>query len=202
LAAHYEQDSFLFTFPGQNRVAFLVATNVDGRSYFRNDIKFAGPLYTNVDNIDAWTECANGKIAFMLKGMIQKKVPRTKVWVGEGDVFDIDHYNPDYIIILHDDKNKDLHDSCERNKDLGCLHVELFDSSITKEEIKAKVKSALDTAPRNTQIIGFHCSISIDESYIEGARAAYDAVLEWAENTNNYLRKIVIVDIFGDYCKL
>ncbi len=65
------------------------------------------------------------------------------------------------------------------------LHVELFDSSISMEEIKVKVKSALDTAPRNTQTIGFHCSISIDESYIEGARAAYDAVLEWAENTNN-----------------
>ena len=37
LAEYYEQDCFLFTFPGANRVAFLVATNDDGRKLFRDD---------------------------------------------------------------------------------------------------------------------------------------------------------------------
>lgn len=207
LAEHYEQDSFLFTFSGQNRVAFLIATNCYGHDDFRNDIKFAGPLYKDVEDLSAWTGCANGKIAFTLKGMIQRWIPLTNVCIGEGDIFDTsdDDYAPNYIIILHDNKNKAFSKLCnEKRTDLGDkLCVEVFDNaSPSSEVIKAKVQSALSKAPKKSKSIGFHCSVSVEDSYPKGARIAYDAVLDWAANTNRNLDQIAIVDIFGDYYNL
>ena len=205
LAEHYEQDSFLFTFPGNNRVAFLIATNCFGRSYFRNDIKFAGPLFKDVDDLKAWTGCENGKIAFILKGMIQKGKKNSKVWIGEGDIFEFDsQYNPDYTVVLHDNKNQTLCDSCEeKSKTNKKLLVKVFDEDQpSSEAIQAKVKSSLDAIPKKCVFVSFHCSVSVNGSYVEGARIVYNAVNEWAQQSNKELKRILIVDIFGDFCKL
>ena len=208
LAEHYEQDSFLFTFPGKNRVAFLVATNKYGRAYFRNDAKFAGPLYTDIEDLSAWTGCSNeGKIAFMLKGMAQKKVKGTnrKVRIGEGDVFDIGHYNPnpnpypDCLIVIHDGENEELSKSCSSyQSEIVPLYKWLINQA---DDIKAVVSSALDALPLNTKVVGFHCSGRVNGSYEEGARIAFEAVREWAA-TRRQLKKLVIVDMFGDYYKI
>lgn len=205
LAEHYQQDSFLFTFSGNNCVAFLVATNCYGRDSFRNDIKFAGPLFKDVKDLNAWTGCSNGKIAFILEGMIQKGNQNSKVWIGEGDIFKFDDlYKPDYIIVLHDNKDADFRDICESNKkDNRNLLVNVFDSNQpTSEDIRAKVLASLDAIPMNCQFIGFHCSVSVGDSYVEGARITYDAVNEWVSRTNRNLKRVLIVDIFGDYYNL
>lgn len=206
LAEHYEQDSFLFTFSGNNRMAFLVATNKNGRSDFRNDIKFAGPLFKNVENLEAWTECSDGKIAFMLKGMIQRWILNTAIYIGEGDLFDIDtdeQYHPDSIVLLHDNNSKSLRDSCsEYQKDHDNLIERVFTGDqLSEEEIRSTIQEALDSIPKKTKVIGFHSSVSVGGSYVEGARIAFDTVQDWAKD-NRTLKKIVIVDIFGDYCKI
>ncbi len=208
LAEHYEQDSFLFTFPGSNRVAFLVATNKFGRSDFRNNVKFAGPLYTDLEDLPYWTGCSDdGKIVFMLKGMAQKRVLGTnkKVWIGEGDVFDIDHYNlgsnpyPDCLVILHDGKHKELRKSCLNYQNGAVpLHSRIVGSD---DDIRTIVTNELQTLPQRTQVVGFHCSALLNGSYEEGARVAFDAVRDWAA-TRKQLKKIVIVDMFGDYYKI
>ncbi|MBR5653869.1 MAG: hypothetical protein IKX22_07280 [Prevotella sp.] len=206
LAEHYEQDSFLFTFPVANGVAFRVATNSNGRSYFRNDIKYAGRLYTNIENIGAWTGCANdGKIAFMLKGMILKRVYEHElVWIGEGDIFDIEHYNPDSLVIIHDNKHAELNGSCAGyKKDHDNLYEYVFvNEAISEEDIRITVIKMLETLPNNSRTIGFHCSASLDGSYMEGAKVAYDTILKWVEKNWERVSKIVIVDIYGDYCKI
>ena len=205
LAEHYEQDSFLFTFPGNNRVAFLIATNCFGRSYFRNDVKFSGPLYKDVEDLKAWTGCENGKIAFILKGMIQKGKRNSKVWIGEGDIFKFDgQYNPDYIVVIHDNNHRELRETCEEeSKTNKKLLVKVFDEDQpSSDAIQAKVLASLDTIPLECKFVSFHCSVSIDGSYIEGARIVYNTVKEWAKQSYNELKRILIVDIFGDYCKL
>ena len=206
LSEHYEQDCFLFTFPGQNRVAFLIATNKDCRDDYRGDIKFAGPLYVGLKDPDNWTGCENGKIAFQLKGMIQKPNRPTRVWIGEGDIFDIDTdplYKPKYIVVLHDNETKSLARSCkEYQQSHDNLIERVFESDHpTSADVRSRIIESLDSVPEGTSFIGFHCSVSIDGTYDDGARIAFDTVKEWAHNHNN-LQKIVIVDIFGDYCKI
>lgn len=205
LAEHYEQDSFLFTFPGNNRVAFLIATNCFGRSYFRNDIKFAGPLFKDVEDLNAWAGCENGKIAFILKGMIQKGKKSSKVWIGEGDIFEFDNqYNPDYTIVLHDNQHQAFRESCEEEcKTNKRLLVKVFDEdNPSLDDIQTKVNESLNAIPQECKFVGFHCSVSINGSYVEGARIVYNAVNDWARNSNKNLKRILIVDIFGDYYKL
>jgi len=50
--------------------------------------------------------------------------------------------------------------------------------------------------------IGFHCSISIDDSAISGAAVAYDTIKLWAKRYDKKFEWIVIVDIYGDYGKV
>lgn len=207
LAEHFEQDSFLFTFPGANRVAFLVATNNGGRSEFRNDARFAGPLFTDVQDLDAWTGCSDdGRIAFMLKGMVQKRVPgyRGRVWIGEGDIFDIDDFRPDCLVIVHDGKQSELKENCRNYQNVQTpLFEHIIDGEIDSDDgIRSIVSSMLESISSDMRTISFHCSVCLDGSYAAGAKAAYESVLAWADKNQNRLTKIVIVDMFGDYFKI
>ena len=136
--------------------------------------------------------------------MIQKPNRPTKVWIGEGNIFDTDpQYKPKYILVLHDNKTKSLRDSCsEYQKDHDNLIEKVFKGDqLSEDEIRSTIQVALDSIPKKTKVVGFHCSVSVCGSYEEGARIAFDTVQEWAKD-NRTLRKIVIVDIFGDYCKI
>ncbi len=207
LAEHFEQDCFLFTFPGQNRVAFLVATNDDGRKYFRDDIKFAGPLFTHVPDIGDWTDCSDGRISFRLKGMIQKGgTGNKKIMIGEGDIFDIgaSEYNPDGIAIIYEKGQVDLKDMCKAF-DGGIPLVERYfaKENPTLDDIRSKVYQSLNVLlEQNCKKIGFHCSVSLDGSYVEGARVVFDAVRAWVKRYNKKVKHLVIVDIYGDFSKV
>lgn len=50
--------------------------------------------------------------------------------------------------------------------------------------------------------IGFHCSASINGSYLEGAKVAYEAIQQWAKRNDKFLNLMVVVDIYGDYSKV
>ena len=208
LAEYYEQDCFLFTFPGVNRFAFLIATNDDGREYFRSDIKFAGPLFTHVPDIGDWTDCSDGRISFRLKGMILKGgTGNKKLKIGEGDLFDIDSYQPDGLVVIRVETNNsddDLKLACRNYKGNTPLVERFFmKENQTEEEVHDKIIRALKVLKdKKCKRIGFHCSASIDGSYLKGARIAYDTIQKWAKRNDNKIELIVINDIYGDYSKI
>lgn len=207
LAEYYEQDCFLFTFPGVNRVAFLVATNDDGRKYFRSDIKFAGPLFTHVPDIGDWTDCSDGRISFRLKGMILKGGTGNKKFkIGEGDLFDIDSYQPDGLIVIRVDTNDDdeLKNACHNYKgDIPLVKRYFMKENQTEVEVHEKIIRALKVLKdKKCKRIGFHCSASIDGSYQKGAKVAYDTIQKWAKRNDKKIELIVINDIYGDYSKI
>ena len=209
LSEHYEQDSFLFTFSGNNRIAFLVATNKYGRDWFRNDNQFAGPLDTkNVESFSSWTGCENGKLAFRLKGIVQKQLPKTedrsrKVYIGEGDLFDTEDYNPEFILLIHDEDSEQLNNlKDDYKKGHDNLHEYIFSQdALTSNDIKSCVKSQLDAllGPQKLGTIGFHCSAKLNGSYTNGAKVAKEAVIDWAFQNKGRFEKIVIVNIFEDF---
>ena len=207
LAEHFEQDCFLFTFPGQNREAFLVATNDDGRKYFRDDIKFAGPLFTHVPDIGDWTDCSDGRISFRLKGMIQKGgTGNKKIMIGEGDVFDVgaSEYNPDGIAVIREKGQVDLKNMCKAfNGTIPLVERYFAKENPTADDIRSKVNQTLNALlEQNCRNIGFHCSVSLDGSYVEGARVVFDAVLAWVKRHDKKIKHLVIVDIYGDFSKV
>lgn len=215
LAEYYEQDCFLFTFPGVNRVAFLVATNDDGRNNFRSEIKFAGPLFTHVPDIGDWTDCSDGRISFRLKGMIQKGgTGNKKIKIGEGDLFDIESYSPDGLVVIRGNDQKDLKDACRDYKGEATFVERYFmKENQTEAEVHDKIIRALkalkDKKMKEKKVkdkkckrIGFHCSASIDGSYLKGAKVAYETIQQWAKRNDKKIELIVINDIYGDYSKI
>lgn len=206
LAEHYEQDSFLFTFPGANRVAFLVATNDDGRAYFRDDIKFAGPLFTHVSDIGDWTDCSDGRISFRLKGMIMKGgTGNRKIKIGEGDIFDIEAegYTPNGLVVIRGNNQTDLKSACRAYKgDVQLVERFFVKGCLQADDIRSKVlqslKAMVDQRCRN---IGFHCSAALNGDYVAGAAIVLEAVQSWTRRYNNRFDQIVIVDTYGDYAK-
>ena len=204
LAEEYEQDSFLFTFPGINRVAFLVATNDDGRKEFRGDVKFAGPLYTHVPDWEAWTDCSDGRISFKLLGMILLGgTGNRKIRIGEGNIFDIDGYKPDGLGILRYKGQKDLLDACRRYSGSVPLVTHYFKKDdVSVSDIKKSVLDVLkELTNKKAKRIGFHSSVPLHGSFVEGAKTVLDIIKEWANDNNNRFNQIVLVDIYADFCK-
>lgn len=201
-AEYFEQDSFLFTFPGANRVAFLVATNDNARKQFRGNTKFVGPLFTHVLDIGDWTQCSDGRISFRLKGMIVRGGTGNKqIKIGEGDIFDLDGYNPDCIIVIRGNRQKDLKDLCEEYHGA----IPLCERILQKEDLnitglQGTVIETLNTIVKaKYQRIAFHCSASIGGSFLRGAKVSLDAVQAWALANKKRFDEIIIVDIYGEY---
>ena len=204
LAEEYEQDSFLFTFPGINRVAFLIATNDDGRKDFRGDVKFAGPLFTHVPDWDAWTDCSDGRISFKLLGMILLGgTGNKKIRIGEGNIFDINGYKPDGLGILRYKGQKDLLEACKNYTGSVPLVTHYFKKDdVSEADIKYSLQRVLqELTKKKAKRIGFHCSVPLHGSYVNGAKAVLSIIQEWAKENDNKINQIVLVDIYGDYSK-
>ncbi len=204
-AEHFEQDSFLFTFPGANRVAFLVATNDNARKQFRGNIKFAGPLFTQVQDIGDWTQCSDGRISFRLKGMILRGgTGNDRIKIGEGNMFDIDDYNPNGIIVIRGNAQKDLKRNCEFYRGIVPLHEYILSrDQLSISGVQSVINQALYGAIEHRyQRIAIHCSASIGGSFIKGAKIALDTVRAWSQSHRRRFREIVMVDIYGEYSRV
>lgn len=203
LSAKYNQDSFLYKRAGINRTAFLVATTDAGRHDLSGDIKFAGQLYMDVPDVEAWTDCSDGRFAFQLKGMVPIATVNKKIKLGEGNIFDVSGYQPDGIVVMRQDSQQDLTDSCKSyasstplvqhvfkkdNQNEAQLHDDIFRCLKKMRDMKCKK-------------IGFHCTASINGSTTEGAAFAYETIKLWAKRFDKKYDWIVIVDIYGDYAK-
>lgn len=203
LAEYYEQDCFLFTFPGANRVAFLVATNDDGRDLYRGDIKFAGPLFTHVSDIGDWTDCSDGRISFRLKGMIIKGgTGNKKIKFGEGDLFDVESYEAKGLVVLRSEFDEDLGKACKSRAKVPLMqHV--FKKEPTKDNLHKVIYKCLKRLrDQRCKTYGFLCNVPVNGSTIEGAKCAYDSIVSWAQRYNKKFDRIIIVDTYGDYHKV
>jgi hypothetical protein len=75
--------------------------------------------------------------------------------------------------------------------------------SPTEDDIRIKVQQALnELLEKKCKSIGFHCSVALDGSYIEGAKVVVDTVRNWSKRNDKKLEQIVIVDIYGDFSKV
>ena len=204
LSAKYDQDSFLYKRAGINRTAFLVATTQAGRKDLRGDFKFAGQLFMDVPDVAAWTDCSDGRFAFQLKGMVLIPTANKKINMGEGDIFDVEGYNADGILVLRRESQTDLADACKAYQGEAPLVQHVFSrddysGQYIHEVIFRCLKSLRD---RKCKRIGIHCSVPHRGSTLEGARLAYEAITLWAERYKKKVETIVIVDTYGEYNKL
>lgn len=203
LSAKYDQDSFLYKRAGINRTAFLVATTDAGRYDLHGDIKFAGQLYLDVPDVEAWTDCSDGRFAFQLKGMVVINTSNKKIKIGEGSIFDIDGYGPDGLVVVHK-MEPDIKERYLANKDkLPIIHHTFVKDNQTETAIHAEVIRALNELKKQKcKRIGIHCSASINGSTVQAAKVAYNSILEWVNRNDRKIDWIVIVDTYGDYCKM
>ena len=204
LSAKYDQDSFLYKRSGINRTAFLVATTDAGRADLKGDIKFAGQLYLDVPNVEAWTDCADGRFAFQLRGMVLIGTKNPKIKIGEGSVFDIDGYNPEGIVVLREEGQNEFVAPLKRLKDnIPIAHHAFGKDDYSEEYIHNVIFSALKKMrDSKCKRIGLHCSVKVNGSSMHGAKVAYDTVKLWAERYKKNIEWIVVVDTYGDYSKV
>lgn len=201
LSAKYEQDSFLYKRVGLNRSAFLVATTEAGRKDLHGDIKYAGLLHLNVPDVEAWTDCSDGRFAFQLKGMVLINTDDPKLKIGEGDVFDIEGYSPDGIAVLRMEKEHYLKEVCKNFSGGVPLETHVFakdDYSETyiHDVVYACLKKLCD---KKCKQIGFLCSVCINGSRANGAAYVYQTLKQWMTRNAKKVKRIVVVDPYGDY---
>ncbi len=204
LSAKYNQDSFLYKRAGINRTAFLVATTDAGRKDLHGDIKFAGQLYIDVPDVQAWTDCSDGRFAFLLKGMVLIATGNRKVKIGEGDVFDIEGYNPDGIVVMYCDNQLDMANACKEYKGTVPLIQHVFNKDHYSETYIHDVVFRCLKKMRDLKCkrIGLHCSVAVNGSTTDGAAAIYEILEVWVKRFVKNLDWIVVVDTYGDYSKI
>lgn len=203
LSAKYDQDSFLYKRAGINRSAFLVATTEAGRGDLEGNIKFAGQLHMDVPDVEAWTDCSDGRFAFQLKGMVITGTKLRKISRGEGDIFDTDSYHPDGLVIVHHKRQTYLRERCrELGSTLPIASHQFVDDNQSETSLHRVVMQCLKImADKKCKTIGLYCTATINGSRITAAQVALDAIKAWAKRHDKRLKGIVIVDAYGDFLK-
>lgn len=204
LSAKYDQDCFLYKRAGINRTAFLVATTEAGRSDLRANIKFAGQLYMDVPDVNAWTDCSDGRFAFQLKGMILIDTPDENIKLGEGSVFDVDGYSPDGIAVLRTQEETDMSDSAKVIDNMIPVVQHVFSKDDYSETYIHNVVFHLlkQLRDQKCKCIGIHSSVKIAGSRDRGVMATYAALRKWAARYKKNFNQLVIVDTYGDFGKV
>ena len=202
LSKKYDQDSFLFKQSGISRTAFLVASTDAGRTDLKRDIRYAGQLFVHVPDVDAWTECRDGRFAFQLRGMILTGTKDKKIRLGEGDLFDTDSYGATGLVVLRNATDEDLGHACKNHGGKPHLEQHVFKQEPSPERLHDVIFRCLkQLRDQRCKKIGFLCTATVNGSSVEGARSAYEAVQSWAQRYNRKFDQIVIVDTYGDYAK-
>lgn len=204
LSAKYNQDCFLYKRAGINRTAFLVATTESGRRDLRANIKFAGHLYMDVPDVNAWTDCSDGRFAFQLKGMILIDTQDKNIKLGEGSVFDVDGYSPDGIAVLRTQEETDMSDSVKVIDTTIPVVQHVFSKDDYSEEYIQNVVFHLlkQLRDQKCKCIGIHSSVKIAGSRDRGVIATYAALRKWAARYKKNFNQLVIVDTYGDFGKV
>lgn len=203
LSEKYDQDSFLYKKGGISRTAFLVASTDAGRADLKRDIRYAGQLFIHVPDVDAWTECRDGRFAFQLRGMILTGTQDKKISLGEGDLFDVESYGVDGLIVLRRSEDDELGHACKKYNKKSPLVQHVFKKDPSPERLHDMIFRCLkQLRDKKCKKYGFLCNVSVNGSTIEGARCAYESIKSWVQRYSKKLDWIVIVDIYGDYNKV
>ena len=204
LSEKYDQDSFLYKRAGINRTAFLVASTDAGRTDLKGNIRFAGQLFLYVPDVDAWTDCSDGRFSFQLKGMILIGTNCNKIKIGEGNLFDAESYGADGLVVLRRANQDDLAEYCKNYNGKAPLVQHVFKKDNPSEAYLHDVftKCMKQIRDKKCKKIGFHCSVTMNDSSIEGASHVYDEIISWVGRCNKKIDWIVVVDIYGEYSKV
>lgn len=204
LSEKYQQDSFLYKRGGISRTAFLVASTDAGRADLKRDIRYAGQLFVHVPDVDAWTECRDGRFAFQLRGMILTGTQDKKIRLGEGDLFDTDSYGATGLVVLRREEEDDLYHACKNhNGEEVPLAQHTFMKDTSPDRLHDVIFGCLkQLRDQRCKKIGFLCTAAVNGSTVEGARFAYEAIRTWAQRYDKKFTQIVIVDTYGDYAKI
>lgn len=203
LSEKYEQDSFLYKRSGINRTAFLVATTDAGRKDLNGDIKFAGQLFLHVPDVEAWTDCSDGRFAFQLKGMVLTGTGNKKIHLGEGNIFDINGYGATGLVIIRTQDEVYLKEECNSIPESVKVAQHVFKGESSSSEYLHKVIFECLKVLRDSRCkrIGFHCSASLDGSTLNAAAVAYESIHLWAKRYSKKFEWIVIDDPKGEYAR-
>ena len=106
--------------------------------------------------------------------------------------------------MLYDVNQQELADLCKGYKGETPMVQHVFKkNNYTQAYIHDVIFSSLKKLrDQKCKHIGFHCSVSIDGSPLYGVATAYEAIKIWAKRYNKKFEWIVIVDTYGEYCKL
>lgn len=205
LSEKYDQDSFLYKRGGISRTAFLVASTEAGRTDLKRDIRYAGQLFVHVPDVEAWTECRDGRFAFQLRGMILTGTQDKKIRLGEGSLFDTESYGATGLVVLRNATDDELRQASKKyneNKDKPHLVQHVFKKDTTAEHLHDVIFRCLkQLRDQRCRTIGLLCTAAVKGSTIEGARSTLEAVRAWARRYDRRFDQIVIVDTYGDYAK-
>ncbi len=202
LSEKYDQDCFLYKQGGISRTAFLVASTDAGRADLKRDIRYAGQLFIHVPDVDAWTECRDGRFAFQLRGMILTGTQDKKIGLGEGDLFDVESYGAEGLVVLRYSEDNDLGNTCKSYNNTPLVqHV--FKKDPTPNRLHDVIFRCLkQLRDQKCKKYGFLCNVNVNGSTIEGARCAYESIRSWAQRYHKIFNHIIIVDTYGDYNKV
>lgn len=202
LSAKYEQDSFLYKQAGVNQTAFLIASTDAGRADLKGDISFAGQLFLGVPDVEAWTDCRDGRFAFQRKGMIQIGTRHNKIKCGFGDLFDTESYGATGLVVLRRAADDDLEHACKDYDGKPPLVQHVFKQEPSPECLHDVLFRCLkQLRDKRCKTIGLLCTAAVNGSSVEGAKCALEAVRAWAQRFDRKFDQIVIVDTYGDYAK-
>lgn len=203
LSEKYDQDSFLYKQGGISRTAFLVASTDAGRADLKRDIRYAGQLFIHVPDVDAWTECRDGRFAFQLRGMILTGTQDKEIRLGEGDLFDIENYDADGLVVLRHCEDDDLEHACKGYNNKPPLVQHIFKKDPSPEHLHDVIFRCLkQLRDQRCKKYGFLCNVPVNGSTIEGARCSYESIKSWAQRYNKKFERIIVVDTYGDYNKV
>ncbi len=202
LSEKYDQDSFLYKQGGISRTAFLVASTDAGRADLKRDIRYAGQLFVHVPDVDAWTECRDGRFAFQLRGMILTGTQDKKIRLGEGDLFDTNSYGATGLVVLRNAADEDLGHTCKSHGGKPHLEQHVFKQEPSPERLHDVIFRCLkQLRDQRCKKIGILCTATVNGSSVEGAKCALEAIRAWARRFDRKFDQIVIVDTYGDYAK-
>ncbi len=202
LSEKYDQDSFLYKQGGISRTAFLVASTDAGRTDLKRDIRYAGQLFVHVPDVDAWTECRDGRFAFQLRGMILTGTQDKKIRLGEGSLFDTESYGATGLAVLRNATDDELGHACKGYDGKPPLVKHVFKSDPSPEYLHDVIFRCLkQLRDQRRRTIGLLCTAAVNSSTIEGAKSTLEATRAWARRYDRRFDQIVIVDTYGDYAK-
>jgi len=207
LSRDAQQDSFLYARGGLNEYAYLIATNEKARNsspFKGSDIKDAGRFYEHVPDVGDWTACqGDDRFAFQSREMVLIESGHNKLSYGLGNIFDINGYHPNGIIVIRHSDEEDIEKACKEYSGkipLFC-HV-LINRNQTEEYIHKIVIRYLNLALNNhCKRICLFCTASINDSYLDGAKVVHKTVISWIIKYGKKIKRVILHDTYGNYAK-